>query len=104
LSGGEETRVLDASHVEWFNWTLTHTGIYIIDKNELTGDKPEKSPFINGRIEYLDFATGEIAPIFNLDKPASSYSGLVASPDGKALYWGQTDRDDSYIMLVKNFR
>ncbi len=104
VSGGEETRVLDTSHVEWFNWTLTHTGIYIIDKNELTGDKPEKSPFINGRIEYLDFATGEIAPIFNLDKPASSYSGLVASPDGKALYWGQTDRDDSYIMLVKNFR
>jgi serine/threonine protein kinase/Tol biopolymer transport system component len=92
LNGGEETRVLD--HPErWYNWALTHKGIYFIN-----GDiRP------NGRIEFLDFATRETYPILTLEKPASDFGGLAISPDGRSLLFGQTELDDSYIMLVKNF-
>jgi dipeptidyl aminopeptidase/acylaminoacyl peptidase len=103
LNGGEETRLLDASHAAWPNWALTRTGIYFIVQGGLAGEEPEDFQYINGRIEYLDFATGEITPIFSLEKPVTEFGGLAISPDGKALYWGQIDRDDSYIMLVKNF-
>jgi hypothetical protein len=58
----------------------------------------------DGRIEFFDFATGEMTPIFGLEKPVSGYGGLTISPDGKSLLYCQTDLDDSYIMLVKNFR
>jgi len=83
---------------------LTPTGIYFIDE----GVQPEVPEMllrhVNGRIEFLDFATREIIPIFSIEKPVSAYGGLALSRDGKSLFYGQTDRDDSYIMLVKNFR
>ena len=59
---------------------------------------------INGRIEFFDFANREITPIHSLKKPASDFGGLAISPDGRSLFYGQTDLDDSYNMLVKNFR
>jgi Tol biopolymer transport system component len=93
LGGGEETRVL-AQPVNWWEWVLAPTGIYVLNENA----EP------NGRLEFLDFATGEMTPIFGLEKPISGYGGLTISPDGKSLLYGQTDLDDSYIMLVKNFR
>jgi hypothetical protein len=62
------------------------------------------SRLVNGRIEFFDFATGEITPIHSLEKPASDFGGLAISPDGKYLLYGQTDADDSYNKLVKNFR
>jgi Tol biopolymer transport system component len=103
LDGGDETHVLDEP-LSWYNWVLTRTGIYFIDE----GVQPEVPEMllrhVNGRIEFLDFATREIIPIFSIEKPVSAYGGLALSRDGKSLFYGQTDRDDSYIMLVKNFR
>jgi hypothetical protein len=93
LKGGEETQVLDQS-VLWCDWVLTRTGIYFIDKDF----KP------NGRIEFFDLGSRETTPIFSLEKPASDFGGLAISPDGRSLFYGQTDLDDSYNMLVKNFR
>jgi Tol biopolymer transport system component len=93
LKGGASLPVLD-QRVLWFDWVLTHSGIYFINLNSAP----------NGRIEFLDFASHEITPIFRLEKPKTHFGGLALSPNGKTLYWGQTDRDDSYIMLVKDFR
>ena len=59
---------------------------------------------INGRIEFFDFANREITPIHSLEKPASDFGGLAISQDGKYLLCGQTDADDSYNMLVNNYR
>jgi hypothetical protein len=56
------------------------------------------------RMEFLDFATHEITPIFSLEKAAPPFGGLAISPDRRALLYCQIDADDSYIMLVKNFR
>jgi hypothetical protein len=33
----------------------------------------------------------------------SYIGGLAISPDGKSLLFGQSERLDSYIMLLKNF-
>jgi hypothetical protein len=42
----------------------------------------------NGRIEYFDFAHGQITPILALDKSTSVFGGLAVSPDGKSLIFG----------------
>jgi hypothetical protein len=56
------------------------------------------------RIEFLDFATRQITPILSLEKAAPPFGGLAISPDRKALLYSQIDQDDSYLMLVRNFR
>ena len=93
LKGGEETHVLD--HPEhWYNWAHSPAGIYFINGDIVP----------NGRIEFFDFGTRETYPILTLEKPTPDFGGLAISSDGRSLVFGQTDLDDSYIMLVKNFR
>ena len=93
LDGGEETRVLDQPR-GWCNWQLVPTGIYFLNESF----KP------NGRIGFFDFATSETTPIFSLEKPLTVFGGLAVSPDGRSLLYAQNELDDSYIVLVKNFR
>jgi eukaryotic-like serine/threonine-protein kinase len=94
-NGGEETKVLDQPPGwAWFDWALTHTGIYFLNLSI--------KPY--GRIEFFGFASRETIPIFTLDKPTLGYVGLAIAPDDRALLYGQTELDDSYIMLVRNFR
>jgi hypothetical protein len=49
-------------------------------------------------------STRETTPIFSLEKPRTQMGGLTVSPDGSSFLYTQTEIDDSYIMLVKNFR
>jgi hypothetical protein len=92
LDGGEEFSVSDQPS-GWFNWALTRSGIYFLNANVTPN-----------RIEFLDFATRQITPIFSLEKAAPPFGGLAISPDRKELLFSQIDQDDSYLMLVKNFR
>ena len=92
LEGGPETRILE--NTDHWDWTIAPNGIYFVD---LTF-----RPF--GRIEFFDFATRSITPIFTVEKPVSQFGGLTLSPDGKSLLFGQSEIDESYLMLVKNFR
>jgi serine/threonine protein kinase/Tol biopolymer transport system component len=92
LDGGEEFSVSDQPS-GWFNWALTRSGIYFLNVTVTPN-----------RIEFLDFATRQITPIFSLEKAAPPFGGLAISPDRKALLYSQIDQDDSYLMLVKNFR
>jgi serine/threonine protein kinase/Tol biopolymer transport system component len=95
LRGGEETQVLDQPISRlWFNWGLARTGIYFLNSSA----KP------NGRIEFFDFATRKTSSVFSLEKPSPTFAGLAVSPDGRSLLFGQSEYDDSNIMLVKNFR
>ena len=73
---------------------LAPTGIYFLNESF----KP------NGRIGFFDFATRETTPIFTLEKPLTVFGGLAVSPDGRSLLYAQNELDDSYIVLVKNFR
>jgi eukaryotic-like serine/threonine-protein kinase len=95
LVGGEETKLLDQPPGwAWFDWGLARKGIYFLNLSI--------KPY--GRIEFFDFASRETSPIFTLDKPAPGYVGLAIAPDSRSLLYGQTELDDSYIMLVRNFR
>jgi len=92
LDGGEESRISDQP-AGWYNWALTPSGIYFLNISVTPN-----------RLEFLDFATRGITPILSLEKAAPPFGGLAISPDRKALLFCQIDQDDSYIMLVKNFR
>lgn len=93
LDNGEESR-LPINVCDWFDWDLIGNGIYFLN--------PDFSP--NGRIEFFDLAHGQTTPILALDKPASSFGGLAVSPDGKSLIFGLSELNESYIMVMKNFR
>jgi hypothetical protein len=81
-------------HTGKWDWTLAPGGIYFLDYGF--------NPY--GRIEFFDFANRSTNPIFALEKPVPQFGGLTLSPDGKSLLFGQNEIDESYIMLVKNFR
>ena len=93
LQTGEESR-LPINVCNWYEWAVARGGIYFLNL--------DFQP--NGRIEFFDFAHGQSTPIFALDKPASGFGGLALSPDGKSLLFGQNELDESYIMVMKNFR
>jgi len=92
VDGGQETRVLE--HTPTWYWAVASTGIYFLDD--------AFDPY--GRLEFFDFATRSTTPIFAIEKRAPEFGGLTLSPDGKSLLFGQNETDESYIMLVKNFR
>jgi Tol biopolymer transport system component len=93
LDTSEESR-LPINVCHWFDWDVTRDGIYFLN--------PDIPP--HGRIEFFDLAHGQATPILALEKPASAYSGLALSPDGKSLLFGQNELNESYIMIMKNFR
>jgi Tol biopolymer transport system component/DNA-binding winged helix-turn-helix (wHTH) protein len=93
LDSGEQSR-LPINACCWYCWDVARGGIYFLNL--------AFSP--NGRIEFFDFANGQSTPIFALDKPVSLFGGLALSPDGKSLLFGQNELNESYIMLMKNFR
>jgi Tol biopolymer transport system component/DNA-binding winged helix-turn-helix (wHTH) protein len=93
LDTGEESS-LPIHACDWFTWDVTRDGIYFLNE-----DFPP-----NGRIEFFDFAHGQTTPILSLDKPASLFGGVAVSPDGKSLIFGLNELDESYIMVMKNFR
>lgn len=90
LQTGEETR-LPLKVDSWTYWTLAFGGIYYHGQTLL--------PY--GSIDYFDFATGQSTQVLALEKPFAG--GLALSPNGKSLLFGQNERFDSYIMLLKNF-
>jgi Tol biopolymer transport system component/DNA-binding winged helix-turn-helix (wHTH) protein len=92
LETGEESR-LPVSSCCWDTWDVTRDGIYFLN----TDIQP------HGRIEFFDFAHGQITPILALDKPPSVFGGLVVSPDGKSLIFGLNELNEHYIMVMKNF-
>jgi hypothetical protein len=73
---------------------IARTGIYFLNL-----DVPP-----NGRIEFFDFANHQSTPILSLEQAASQFGGLALSPDAKSLLFGQNELNESYIMLMKNFR
>ena len=92
LKTGHES-YLPISVYYWAHWALSPGGVYFLNSRF--------SPF--GRIEFFDFARGQSTPIFTFEKPFAFLGGLALAPDGKSLLFGQNERSDSYIMLIKNF-
>ncbi len=92
LNRGAETRILDQSgSTEWYNWALVENGIYFLNR----AAKPKET------IEFLNFESGKITPVFSPDKRVDW--GIVVSPDGRSLVYGQNDFSQSSLVLLKNF-
>ena len=93
LEGGEETEVLrDIPGYQWPNWVVTGEGIYFLkfDQTSL------------GRVEFLEFTTGKIVPVWNFDRYVGW--GLAGSQNGRSIVYIQHEFSESDIMLIKNFR
>lgn len=93
VGGGEETLVIREFDSFLFrSWTIAEKGIYLIS----FGTRPQ------GTIEFFDFSTRTMTPVWDLDKAAGW--GLTLSPDGQTLAYVQNDFSESNIMVVNNFR
>ena len=93
LATGEGSR-LPINVCNWYEWAVAHGAVFFLNL-----DFPP-----NGRIEFFDFAHGQSTPIFALDKPASIFGGLALYPGWQITLFGQNELDESYIMVMKNFR
>ena len=79
-SGGTESLVIaDKPQVQyWGYWAVTRSGLYLLNTGWETGP----------RIEFYDFATRHISPVFTLGKkPWFLQSSLSATADGKTIYY-----------------
>lgn len=93
LNDTQETRILDKSGgIHWYDWALVHNGIYFLN----SPTKPK------GEIEFLNFESGKIKPVFSPDKPMNW--GIIVSPDSRYLVYVQNDFLQTSLVLVKNFR
>jgi Tol biopolymer transport system component/DNA-binding winged helix-turn-helix (wHTH) protein len=92
-SGGEESRIVDQpAGDDWYNWALVQNGIYFLNREA----HPKET------IEFLDFATGTRTPVLAPDHRVDW--GVVISPNGRNMLYGQNDFFQSSLVLVKNFR
>ncbi len=78
----------------WGHWTVTESGLYLLDADAEPGPT----------IEFYSFATRRTTPVLSLEqKPSSWQAGLSASRDGRAIFYTQYD-PQSAIKMVENFR
>ena len=95
-SGGTESLVIaDKPQVRyWGYWALTRNGLYLLNTEWGTGP----------RIEFYDFATRHISPVFTLGKkPWFLQSSLSATEDGKTIYYTLYDQQ-SVIRMMETSR
>jgi Tol biopolymer transport system component/DNA-binding winged helix-turn-helix (wHTH) protein len=92
VAGGQETMLSPAVVPRmWATWMPTKDGIFYVPESQ------EISP----SIDYFDFATHQV-------KHVAALSGypfwLSITSDGRFALFDQTDKDDSDIVVVENFR
>jgi serine/threonine protein kinase len=83
--GGEPSRIGNAST----SWGLTLDGIFNVRGR---------------RLAFYSFASRAESEIGHVESPTVYHVQLSMSPDGHRLAWSQTDRLDSDLMVVENFR
>jgi len=93
LNDGQDLHILDKSGgIHWYDWALVRNGIYFLN----TAAKPKAA------IEFLNFESGKITPVFFPDKPVNW--GVIVSPDASYIVYAQNDLFQSSLVLVQNFR
>lgn len=88
---GEEKELIRLDSGFFDGWVLTPKGILFT-----TRDTDRVLEF-----GFYDFETKEIRDLFKHVRPGFRFS---ASPDGEHLFFSQSDRDESDIVLLDNFR
>lgn len=81
------------------NSSVTREGVYLLDPGI-----SELSPPNRARARFYRFSTKKVEDLgFETEKPVDHY-GMSLSPDGKWLFYSQSDRSGSNLMLVENFQ
>ncbi len=96
IEGGQATKVLDGLS-SYLNIAIVGNGLYFV---------PQKAEAAMS-IQFLDFETGQIKPVANLEKRLrldGNSAGLAVSPDGRWILYSQLEQSGSELMLVENFR
>ena len=91
-SGGTELLVVpDRPQIGyWGYWGITKAGLYVLNTEAKLGP----------RIEFYEFATRRISPVFTLaKKPWALQSSLSATSDGKAIYYVLFDQQSVIKMM-----
>ncbi len=91
VSGGDE-KLVSTQLVPriWAAWALAPNGIYFIPESSIS------SP----AIRYFDFATQDIRTVVRMENYPF---WLSVSPDGKTLFFDQTDKYTGTVNVVENF-
>lgn len=98
LGGSEEEATKVVSSVLWCNFAVTPPGVHPRGVYYI----PETLAARAFSIHFLDFATGRDRIL--LPTSTACWAGLSLSPDGRYLLYSQTDRVESDLFLVENFR
>jgi Tol biopolymer transport system component len=94
--GGSESAVVTGKPQVsyWGHWTVTESGLYLLDADA----QPHPA------IEFYSFATRRITPVLSLERIANAWQpSLSASRDGRTVFYTQFD-PQSVIKMVENFR
>src|SRR6185437_5760207 len=92
VEGGDPTKVLDG--VRGMLWAVTPKGIFF-----MTRDGRADS------INFFRFEDSKMTPIGRLPFRISRFNGgMTVSDDGRWLITTQTNRNDTDLMLIENFR
>jgi len=95
LSGGSETRVIDAPRREnWGHWAVSETGLYLLDND--TSPRPT--------IQFYNFKTRRLVPVLQLEHSTVwGDPGLDASRDGRTLLFVQQNPQTA-LAMVEDFQ
>jgi Tol biopolymer transport system component/serine/threonine protein kinase len=99
MEGGQATKVLDDLSA-YINLAIVAGGVYFVPVRDATRRAAGSS------IQFLDFGTGQIRLVADVEKPVnlgSGPGGLAVSPDGRWILFTHFDQAGSELMLVENF-
>ncbi len=98
VKGGREVALPQLSSVLSGYWTIADRGIYFVD---FTGVR-ESDPV---PLKFFDFQSQQVSSIGAIERIRSlADCSLSVTRDGRWLIWKSTDRSESNLMLIDNFR
>ncbi len=96
VSGGKEEEVFTPEYPLWSNLQPVKNGIYYL-ASDFGGRR--------AAIGFYDFAARQNSVVFRLGGRDPNFAPSFAiSPDGQYILYAQTDRGETNLMLVENFR
>jgi Tol biopolymer transport system component/DNA-binding winged helix-turn-helix (wHTH) protein len=93
VNGGEEQHLTDALHLgDWGNFTVTETGLYLVDSSTEPGPT----------ILYYNFQNRRTTPVVMLKQNArAGTSNLSSSRDGRTILYAQFECKGSILMAER---
>ncbi len=98
VEGGREAALPLLSSVYPGHWAVADRGIYFIDFYDGPPEKPAP-------VKLFVFQSRQVSKVGAIEKiKASGRNSFTVTRDGRWMAWRQTDRFESNLMLIENFR